>query len=223
MIKQRLIIFGKAVLAGMAIGIGGDVYLTLQAGVADATRVSMFNETIGALMFAVGLYAICVLELYLFTGKVGYALTTTYRRSYAVDLVVGFLGNYVGAIGLALAVRQMKLTKLQPTLEAMVLGKLEKSWLTLLIAGILCGMLVYIAVEGYKRTKNPLIILLSIATFILCGYEHCVADMFYFAAAGLWTWQVLLVILVVAVGNSLGAWLVHCICQLTTTPKLKKQ
>ena len=58
--------FVLAVLAGIAIGIGGTVYL------------SMDNKTAGALMFTVGLYTICIHGLNLYTGKVGYAPNQPY-------------------------------------------------------------------------------------------------------------------------------------------------
>ena len=59
---RELRVLALAVLAGMAIGIGGVLYLTLE------------NKVVGALMFTVGLYAICAHGLNLFTGKVGYAV-----------------------------------------------------------------------------------------------------------------------------------------------------
>ena len=59
-LTRELRVLALAVLAGMAIGIGGVLYLTLE------------NKVVGALMFTVGLYAICAHGLNLFTGKVGY-------------------------------------------------------------------------------------------------------------------------------------------------------
>ena len=40
--------------------------------------------------------------------------------------------------------------------------------------------------------------------FILSGYEHCVADMFYVSAAGCWSGDMLLRILVITAGNAVG-------------------
>ena len=40
--------------------------------------------------------------------------------------------------------------------------------------------------------------------FILCGYEHCVADMFYFSMAGAWSGAALLRLLVITAGNAVG-------------------
>ena len=62
----------------------------------------------------------------------------------------------------------------------------------------------YIAVEGYKKCQNPLILVACVADFILCGFEHCIADMFYFSLARAWSMDSLIAVLVITVGNSLG-------------------
>jgi formate/nitrite transporter FocA (FNT family) len=65
--------------------------------------------------------------------------------------------------------------------------------------------MIYLAVEGYKRTKNALIIVLPVMVFILCGFEHCVANMFYLAYAGrLFTPAGLWFLLLNIIGNSAG-------------------
>ncbi|MFR4969716.1 MAG: hypothetical protein ACLTDC_03590 [Lachnospiraceae bacterium] len=45
--------------------------------------------------------------------------------------------------------------------------KVDDSLISLFILGIFCGALMYIAVEGYKQTKNPLILFVCVAGFIL--------------------------------------------------------
>ena len=62
--------------------------------------------------------------------------------------------------------------------------------------------------EGYG--KNPhevgkyLAIFFGVMVFILCGFEHCVANMYYFSMAGMWSGKALLYILVMTLGNA--AW-----------------
>ena len=60
--RKKGSIFGGAVAAGLAISVGGTVFLTLE------------NKIIGSLMFTVGLYAIVLNGLYLYTGKMGYVV-----------------------------------------------------------------------------------------------------------------------------------------------------
>ena len=87
--------FALAVLAGIAIGIGGIVYLTME------------NKTAGALLFTVGLYTICTHGLNLFTGKAGYLVLQP--ASYLVDLLLIWCGNLAGTALAAAAVRQTRI------------------------------------------------------------------------------------------------------------------
>ena len=45
---------------------------------------------------------------------------------------------------------------------------------------------------------------IDVMVFILCGYEHCVADMFYFTVAGVWSLDTLLRLLIITLGNAVG-------------------
>ena len=47
-------------------------------------------------------------------------------------------------------------------------------------------------------------LLLPIAAFVACGFEHCVANMYYFSMAGMWSGKALLYILVMTLGNAAG-------------------
>ena len=65
-------------------------------------------------------------------------------------------------------------------------------------------MLMYTAVWSFRERKTPLGILFCIPVFVLSGFEHSIADMFYFALAGLFRLQSLWFLLLVVLGNSLG-------------------
>lgn len=65
-------------------------------------------------------------------------------------------------------------------------------------------MLIYGAVEGYKKTNNPLIIVLCVMGFILGGTEHVIADAFYFGAYE-FSWKAFGYIWLIALGNSIGS------------------
>jgi len=91
--------------------------------------------------------------------------------------------------------------------------KLADSFSSLLILSFFCGILMYVAVETYRREELAPIfrfatVFLCVAIFILSGYEHVIADMYYFSAAGVWSWNTLLCVLVLTLGNSLGGWLI---------------
>lgn len=155
----------KSFIAGICISIGCIVNLSCD------------NKYIGAILFAVGLYSICVCDFNLFTGKVCYLDNIT-------DLIRIWIWNYIGCIAIALICIPTKLFNLSEKANTMCLNKLSETPLETFILGILCNVLIYFAVEGYKN-KQSILLIFSVAVFILCGFEHCVANMFYFSLATL--------------------------------------
>lgn len=73
-----------------------------------------------------------------------------------------------------------------------------------IILGVFCGLLMYIAVEGFARTDNFVMIVFPVATFILCGFNHCIADMFY-TMVGLSDWSAINALICTTIGNVVGA------------------
>ena len=65
--------------------------------------------------------------------------------------------------------------------------------------------MIYLAVELYKRSKQILLVVMPVMIFILCGFEHCVADVFYFAAAGEISVRAILFIVICVLGNAAGS------------------
>lgn len=189
----KTFIFG--ILAGISISIGGTVFLSLD------------NKVLGAVFFTVGLFTVCTFGFDLFTGKVCYVFDKD--LPYALGLVVMWVGNFVGAWLTAFA---ESLTRIGPTLRekavTMCTVKSDDSLLSLFILGIFCDILIYIAVDGYN--KNPhevgkyLSLLFGVTVFILCGTEHCVADMYYFSIAGMWNPHTLVCLLAISLGNAFG-------------------
>lgn len=193
-LRKHLYIFILAVLAGAAISIGGCVFLILD------------NRLVGALMFTVGLYAVCVHGLNLYTGKVGYVVNES--LSYCLELAVIWLGNLAGTCLSALAISTTRIAPVFPRAVKLCEIKVNDSLIGLFLLGIFCGFLMFVAVDGYKTTKNPIILFMGVAVFILCGFEHCIADMFYFSMANMWSARTVLCILVITLGNSLGGMLI---------------
>ncbi len=188
-------VFLSAALAGVCIALGGTVYLSLE------------NKVVGALLFTVGLFVICIFRLHLFTGKVCYVFGN--GGAYAIDLIFVWLGNLAGTF---LTATLEGLTRVGPALEAKAAAlcqtKLEDGLLSVFILAIFCNMMIYIAVEGFNRAPHDLgrylALFLGVAVFILCGFEHCVANMYYFSAAGAWSGRALLSLAAMTAGNAVG-------------------
>lgn len=187
--------FLSGILAGICIGLGGTVFLSLD------------NRVLGALFFTVGLFTICTQGLHLYTGKVCYVFEKD--LAYALDLIPIWLGNLAGTWLLAMAER---CTRIAPALVEKAQGlcetKLGDGLGSIFLLAVFCNILIYIAVEGYN--KNPhemgkyLALFFGVMVFILSGFEHCVANMYYFSMAGMWSGKTLLYVLVMTLGNSVG-------------------
>ena len=63
----------------------------------------------------------------------------------------------------------------------------------------------YIAVEIFRSKKSPIGVLFGIPVFILAGFEHSIADMFYFGASGIADGKIALFELAAVLGNSIGS------------------
>ena len=201
-IMSRMKIFVNAVLAGLFIGLAGTVYLSVP------------NKTAGAFLFGFGLFTIVCKQFKLYTGAIGY-LVNQGRNAlpYALDLVCIWAGNWVGTWLVGTALRFSRVgTGLTEKAAALCAVKNADGPVSLLILGVFCGLLMYLAVDSYKREEIPapgriMLVFLCVMVFILSGFEHCIADMFYYSAAGGWNLQSLVAILIITAGNSLGGFL----------------
>ncbi|MCF0238470.1 MAG: formate/nitrite transporter family protein [Sphaerochaetaceae bacterium] len=196
----------KSILAGFFISLGGCCFLSLDNGV------------IGALFFTVGLTAVLVFKLNLFTGKAGYVLDQMKEKGFLAlgNLLVIWVLNFVGAAIAALMARCLPIyesirTKVLP----MVSTKVSLPWYSALVTGILCGVMMYLAVEGYNRcsreNRNVMGIMcyvLGVSVFIICKFEHSIADMFYFLI-GSDNLSFFFNLLIISFGNILGAVIVN--------------
>ena len=185
--------FVLAVAAGIFIGIGGTVLLSLE------------NRIVGSVMFSVALLSICMLGLYLFTGKVGY-LVNSHKAVDIFSVIAGLFGNAVGCWLSATGVRICRPSVIEAA-QALVAPKLEKDALYAVVAGIFCGILMYTAVQIFREKNSVSAIFFCVPVFILSGFEHSIADMFYFFCAGEYSMKMVCFLLFVVLGNSIGGWL----------------
>ncbi|WP_298033595.1 formate/nitrite transporter family protein [uncultured Dysosmobacter sp.] len=196
--NKRIASFLDSVLGGICIGIGGTVFLSCE------------NKVVGAVFFCLGLFAICTFGFNLFTGKVGYIFERP--RSYTGFVLSVWLGNLVGTGLVGYGIRLTRIAGITEKAAAMCQAKLDDNLLSIFILSIFCNILMFIAVDGFQ--KNPhevgkyIGIFLGVTVFILCGFEHCVANMFYFSAANVWGGRALLYMLVMTAGNTCGGVLI---------------
>ena len=168
-------------------------------------------------MFSLGLSVILIMGFLLFTGKTAYLLEN--KPSYIPYLCTIWLGNLLGCMLMGTLVMFAK-PNLAETAKTICENKLTQSWWQTIILGALCGILVYIAVDYFRSDKDKkslpkyILVFTCVPAFILCGFEHSVADMFYFAASSaysLYSVQGIVYILLVSLGNLIGAVAFHMV------------
>ncbi len=206
--RNYIKIFLLAVGAGLSIGVGGIIYLSVD------------NKIIGSLLFTVGLYAVVLNGLYLYTGKVGYLVNEKDRKSYGLVLLVTWAGNFAGAALAAGAVLMTRIAGIKKAVSDICQTKLCDNPFSILVLAVFCGLLMFIAVDGFKQKGNPLILFLCVSVFILCGFEHCVANMFYFTLAGAWSVKAAGYLMLMTLGNSVGGMLIPAIKRLESKEKV---
>lgn len=188
--KIMIVTLVKAILAGILIGMGGTVYLNNPG-------------PLGAFLFALGLFVICTRAYNLFTGKVGYSLD----KSIAKSLPVIWIGNFIGTFIVAMAI---KYSCSQLSTEGLVIAKITSPYLVMFIKGVFCGILMFLAVDTYKKQGANIFglfgIVIPVAVFILSGFNHCIADMFYISMHK-WSLDAFIYIAIVTLGNSVGGLL----------------
>lgn len=176
----------KSILAGLLISLAGFAFLRCE------------SKLMGAFLFSFGLIGVFILEANLYTGKVGYIES---KRS-VFDLVKILVLNLVTAFGVGLIYRFAIGT------TSAFDSRMTKDWFQLFVDSVGCGILIYIAVEFWKSTKNVIPVIICVMAFILGGMEHSIADMFYLGTSTL-TLEGFLRIGVIVIGNGVGSILIR--------------
>lgn len=180
----------RSILAGVLIGIGGTAYLCSA------------SKEVGAVLFAVGLLAVMAMECSLYTGKIGYIK----KPSEIINLIAICGRNFIGAAISGI----LTFTLIGEQAFSVTQAKLLQPLIFVFAKAILCGVLIYLAVELYRKTSNIWLVILPIMIFVVCGFEHCVANIFYFTAGSLYNHAVFNLnmipyIFVCIVGNAIGS------------------
>ena len=171
----------KSFAAGALIGFAGYASLAAQA----ATGQKIMNS----LIFPVGLIMVILFELPLFTGQMTYNCSEKFTIKRFCALAETFFGNYIGAVWVAIifccTFNDANILKLW---EQVYTAKISTAPLRLFLKGIVCNILISIAVLLAKReTGFAKIFCIAFPTFmfVLIGAEHSVADAFYLIGGNL--------------------------------------
>jgi len=173
------------VLAGLYISFGGHLFLVaLSEGM---------GKVMGGAVFSVGLVLVVIAGAELFTGNIIMVIGTFSRlfafRKLLRNWIAVYIGNFVGAFTFAILIWQSGLFGSDAGLNNLgaIAVKVAETKLTLtfeqcFIRGMFCNMLVVLAIimamMAKDITSKILCCILPIMTFVACGFEHCVANMF---------------------------------------------
>ena len=177
-----------AVCAGGFIGLGA-LYAVVVA--ADPALSFATARVLGGVVFSLGLILVVVAGAELFTGNNLMMMAWASRRISTAELArnwaIVYLGNAVGAVGLALVVYLADHSASNDGLIGAQYVKIAAAKATLpfweaFMKGVLCNLLVCLAVwislAGRTVTDKILAIVFPISAFVAAGFEHCVANMY---------------------------------------------
>ena len=215
------------VLAGIYIGFGamGATTVTGLGGLPPA-----LSKFLAASVFCVGLILVVIPGSELFTGNILMVVSLVNREVSAARVLRNwsfvYLGNFLGSVLLALAIFGAGLlgTPEEPSAVGRAAAAIAEAKIGLglgeaFLRGVLCNMLVCLAVILALASRTVagkiLGIYFPIMVFVLCGYEHSIANM-YFLPAGLLVkgrfladfWTMFHNLVPVTLGNILGGMLV---------------
>ncbi|NME82043.1 formate/nitrite transporter family protein [Clostridium sp. SM-530-WT-3G] len=210
--------FARAIMAGVFI-----LFATVLSNVVGAILSKNFPEAArisGAALFSFAIIAVVLLGGELFTGNnlvmfIGIIKKKVSIGSTAKIWIYSFIGNFIGIFIFAyiFVASGASMDIVKSYVEPVVHTKVSLSAIQLVFRGILCNFSVCLAVYSGVRLKSEtakiILMFLCVFTFVVAGFEHCIANMAtfsvaYFATGSLPAAGVLHNMIWVVVGNIIG-------------------
>ncbi len=187
--------FLLAIMAGAFIALGGLGSQIASCCAADASSARMVSSVV----FPIGLFMVLVGGAELFTGNSLIMIPVLSGKAKVSGMlknwVIVYFGNMVGGFLIALCAATSHIYSFSNNALAQgvvntAVTKANISFSDGLLRGILCNVLVCMAVwcsfAADELAGKVLALWLPVMLFIICGFEHCVANM-YFIPAGMLT------------------------------------
>ncbi len=188
--------FSLAVLAGIFIALGAMFATTVSAGTSGVLPFGVTRLLVG-LVFCLGLILVVVGGAELFTGNnlivMAWAGGKVSTSAMLRNWVVVYLGNFVGSIATVILVIFSKQYAfgggaVGQSMLNIAIGKVNFGFFQALALGVLCNMLVCLAVwmtfSARSTIDKIMAVIFPISAFVAGGFEHSVANM-YFIPLGL--------------------------------------
>ena len=186
---------GKLFLMGMMAG----AFVAIGAASASAASHALTNigvaKALAGIVFPIGLMMIIFIGGELFTGDTMMLMGAMHKQFTYQRLLRTLFWVYLSNLNGAVLISFLVVNSGQYAYSANGLGaytikvavdKCNGSFTSLLISGILCNILVCVAVlmsmAAKDATGKVFGFLFPIFAFVIAGYEHCVANMYYIPA-----------------------------------------
>jgi formate transporter len=178
-----------SILAGAFIAFGAMLYTV---AITDSTIGIGSERLIGGIAFSLGLILVVIAGAELFTGNNLIIMAWADRKISADELLrnwtLVYLGNLIGATATADLVYfsgtlEMEEGAFASTALIIAESKVEISYVQAFIRGILCNVLVCLAVwlsyAARAVAGKILVIVFPVCGFVALGFEHSIANMYF--------------------------------------------
>ncbi|RYV02785.1 formate transporter FocA [Shewanella sp. OPT22] len=188
-VKRNSTAFALAIMAGVFIGLAFMFYITVTTGNSEPSWG--LNRLVGGLVFSMGLILTVICGGELFTSSVLSSIAWANKKTTLNKMLSYwgrvYVGNFLGSLFLVVLVFSASLYQMDHgnwglNVLNIATHKLEHSVFEAFALGVLCNILVCLAVWLTFSSKNALtkamMMILPVAMFVASGFEHCVANMF---------------------------------------------
>lgn len=183
----------QAIQAGAFIALGGILSVMIGYGFPEINAGNpALQKLLSGLMFPVGLILTVCLGAELFTGNNALLMPGLIKRDFGWrdvvrNWVLVYFGNFIGAIAFAyIMVYCAGLTAADPwhsAIKSMAQAKTSLGWGVVFVKGIganwcVC-LAVWLALSGHTLLEKMAGCFVPVMAFVILGYEHCIANMFF--------------------------------------------
>lgn len=177
----------KGIIAGIFIGIGGTAAIRTAVKFADNPGLS---SILGSFVFTIGFVLIITLGVQLFTSNSLMTFNLLEKETKIKHIITNWglvwLGNLIGTFVVALIMYYSKSfhSVEQEYIQYLVTKKIHLDYISAIMLGIMCNMIIVLTVMLVNASKSypgkVMVAIFGVMIFLISGYEHVVANMYYF-------------------------------------------
>lgn len=238
--KNLQALFVKAILAGIFIGLGGVLCSSVGGDVPSLmdNNPGLQRAIFGALGFPVSIFLVTTIGASAMTGTIVMCAAAVYERKLRTEdairvLSVAWIGNAIGLLSIAILAASGSMDAVKPCME-IALHKSVASFGEVFARGIGGGILICCAICQAYAAKDGVSKILGIwfciSTYVMCGWEHGLANLFFFPCAlfgnptGPMTWSIFINnnLIPSTLGNIVGGCLLGAILTIIHSPPKDK-